>query len=768
MNVTKLLRWCFSGYMCFCLHQAAQAGVKINEVLAANSTAYEDESLASPDWLELYNDGATSVNLSGYSLSKSALTPRQWVFPEGSSIPAGGYLVIFCDASSVIGPRNTGYNLSAEGDALYLYDASRTLLDSIVFGMQVADRSIGRLSSLSGAWGLALPTYGAANSAAPLGIATALKINEWLAGPITGNDWFEIYNPQTNPVALGGLYLTDSLTRPTQFKIPSLSFIGGGPDGFLVMKADNSSITGPSHTNFKLPKSGGLIAIIEANKVIDQIVYGVQSDGVSQGRLPDGGTQLVNFPTSSSPGASNFLPLSSLTVNEVLTHTDPPLEDAIEIYNAGNSSASIGGWYLSDSQQNFKKYQFPANTVIPAKSYLVIYEHDYDSTNSLAAFDLNSSQGDAVYLSAADANGSLTGYRSEVKFGASPNGVSLGRYTNSIGSIFFPLQKSVTLGSANNGPLASSIVISEIMYHPVETSVGVDNTQDEFIEIANISTSSKPLYHPLQVTNTWHIRGGVGFDFPQGVVLSPRSALLVVSFNPQTDATALTQFRSRYALSPQVPIYGPYSGKLGNAGDSVRLEQPDDIQELGHINQGDIPYLDVDEVDYLDTGLWPASADGSGSSLHRIDLSRFANDVVNWQAASPTPGLVPSSTSDTDNDGMPNDWESLYSFNSNDASDANRDFDNDGMTNLQEYLAGTDPKNNQSSLKISAQRSGSSLILKFQGVSGKTYVVQRQSIFGTGSWTKQTEVTAGNSNQAIEVIIDSTTSGANYYRLIIP
>src|SRR3989338_3208938 len=48
---------------------------------------------------------------------------------------------------------------------------------------------------------------------------------------------------------------------------------------------------------------------------------------------------------------------------------------------------------------------------------------------------------------------------------------------------------------------------------------------------------------------------------------------------------------------------------------------------------------------------------------------------------------------DTDNDGLPDDWEILYGFNPNDPNDADGDPDGDGLTNLGEYEAGTDPTN---------------------------------------------------------------------------
>lgn len=47
---------------------------------------------------------------------------------------------------------------------------------------------------------------------------------------------------------------------------------------------------------------------------------------------------------------------------------------------------------------------------------------------------------------------------------------------------------------------------------------------------------------------------------------------------------------------------------------------------------------------------------------------------------------------DADGDGLPDVWEKRYGLNVNDPSDANADLDGDEFTNLEEYLAKTDPK----------------------------------------------------------------------------
>lgn len=50
-----------------------------------------------------------------------------------------------------------------------------------------------------------------------------------------------------------------------------------------------------------------------------------------------------------------------------------------------------------------------------------------------------------------------------------------------------------------------------------------------------------------------------------------------------------------------------------------------------------------------------------------------------------------NNSTDTDGDGIPNSWESLYGLNPLYSGDASEDSDADGLNNLQEYQADTDP-----------------------------------------------------------------------------
>ena len=116
----------------------------ISEVLAVNESAVEHEGTF-PGMVELYYDGAASYDLSGMSLTDGATPPAKFVFPSGSKIMPGQYLVLYADTDAKTSGMHLGFVLNPEGGDLYLYNKSRVLVDSVEFGRQTADLSIGRV-----------------------------------------------------------------------------------------------------------------------------------------------------------------------------------------------------------------------------------------------------------------------------------------------------------------------------------------------------------------------------------------------------------------------------------------------------------------------------------------------------------------------------------------------------------------------------------------------------------------------------------------------
>lgn len=626
-------------------------GPILNEVLAINRSAATNASGHTADFVELRNTNATSFDLGGARLSTSPENASQWTFPAGTVIPANGYLVVWFDderpattnASAVL---NTGRSLEGDSDEVVLFSATGQPVDSIAYGLQIADQPLGRRGA---SWTLLQSaTPGGANApAAALGVHTALRINEWLSAPVNGSDWFEIYNGGANAVALGGLYLSDSLASPslTQFEIPALSFIAG--HGFARFVADGDPDAGRHHVNFNLDGQGEALRIFSAESgVIDAVSFGGQPANVSSGCLPDGSGEIVDFSEGGTPGGSNFRPHPAVVISEVLSHSDAPLEDAIEIYNRSAVGVDLSGWFLSDSAENFRKFRLPAGTFLPAGGYRAFHQVQFDD-GSANGFSLDSARGDRVILSEADAVGNFTGYRAQVEFGAALNGVSFGRVEMCHGVDFVPqvcrtfgednpatlAQFRTSAGLFNAGPRIGPVVINELMYHPPGVGTN-DNVLDEYIELHNAGASSVALFDAANPSNTWRLRGGVAFNLPPGVTLAGGGYALVVNFDPLTNPAQLAAFRSLHGLPVSLPIYGPYSGRLDNGGERIELLQPDTPQAT----DGFVPYVLVDAVTYGDAAPWPYAGGGDGASLQRAVALEFGNDAGNWTAAGPTAG----------------------------------------------------------------------------------------------------------------------------------
>ena len=475
-----------------------------------------------------------------------------------------------------------------------------------------------------------------------------------------------------------------------------------------------------------------------------------------------------------APGAADPAPpaFPNVLVNEVLTHPSSSQADSIELYNAGDTPANIGGWLLTDDFNMPRKYRVPTGTIIPPRGFQVFTATDINPGGP-GSFSLNA-QGEDVYLFSADAATNLTGYVHGLHFGAAEQGVSFGRYVTSEGAEHCVAQTRVTLGGVNTGPLAGPVVVNEIMYHPRPVFSNNNNTRDEFIELRNLSTQETPLYHPDQPTHTWHLRGGVEFDFPVNLKIPPQGYLLVVGFDPLTRPGDLAAFRAAYRLDSSVPVLGPWSGQLDNQGEPIRLLKPTLSVTPDTTNAGPVVYVLVDEVDYSNAAPWPTNANASGNSLQRIQSAGYGNDPINWQAASPTPAaLNPVGALDTDGDGLPDAWELLYGLNPLDATGdhgAAGDPDHDRFSNLEEYLSGTSPTDSSSYLRVESIQPGAGGVkLRFQAAAGKSYSLLYRVEPGAGVWLKLTDLEA-QSAAAVREVIDPVPgeSTQRFYRLVTP
>jgi hypothetical protein len=180
-------------------------------------------------------------------------------------------------------------------------------------------------------------------------------------------DYLELYNSSTSAVTVSGMYLTDSFSNPTKWKIPAGYSIPA--HGSLLIWCDDEPNDGPLHATFKLDGDGETVSLFDTDGTtkIDELDFGEQADDISNGLSVDGNMTsfLVAFKTP-TPAAANapecaahgFWPLDHAahrlvlgwsgtpkiaTTNSILV-SNGPASSSVALYMAvGPSMIPLGG-----------------------------------------------------------------------------------------------------------------------------------------------------------------------------------------------------------------------------------------------------------------------------------------------------------------------------------------------------------------------------------------------------------------------------------------
>jgi hypothetical protein len=376
--------------------------------------------------------------------------------------------------------------------------------------------------------------------------------------------------------------------------------------------------------------------------------WGANADGKSLQRvaMTVWGNSSGNWgAATATPGAVGAPPSTDVVINEILARTGQPLADAIELYNTSAADMNLGGWYLSNSDADYRRFRIPDGTVLAAHGHLVFYQgHWAGNQMEYAAnefgggptgFDLNGTHGGDIYLLQVDAAGNFARFADHVSFGPTVSGESLGRWQDEQGNWHMYPMRQRTLGTANdtggNGPRVGPLVISEIMYAPkaltqAEKNAGFTSLdQMEYLEIYNPTGSA------VDLTN-WRLSGTITYAFTAGTILPARSAMLVVPFNPAT-TSMLNAFRAstRYNFGTTVKVVGSYTNYLVDTGGEVKLLRPDapPVDEPTFY-----PGLLEDDAAYA-SGM---GANGDGMSLSRQSITSWGLNQSSWAAGSTSAG----------------------------------------------------------------------------------------------------------------------------------
>jgi hypothetical protein len=315
--------------------------IVINEFLASNSSINMDDDSDYSDWIELYNIGQNSIDLTSYTLTDDPTIPGKWPIPSVVLNP-GEYLLIWASGKNrTIGDNlHTNFKLSAGGEFVGLYDPSANVVDSIYFGQQVVDVSMARIPNGNG-------DFEHTNNPTPLAInrPNDAQLNSLtLISPNGSESWF-----------VGSIRFIE-WTWTGFIQQVRLEYSTNNGINWNVI---DESATNDGSKNWIVPASISNSCLIRVTALNDEIVSDISDDVFS----------IVD----ASPHNSNITINEFLTFNDTLNADDDgDYEDWIELYNAGSITIDLTGYYLTDDPGNPYQWKLPTELLFP-NDYLLIW-----------------------------------------------------------------------------------------------------------------------------------------------------------------------------------------------------------------------------------------------------------------------------------------------------------------------------------------------------------------------------------------------------------
>ncbi|HRI58722.1 MAG TPA: CotH kinase family protein [Saprospiraceae bacterium] len=204
--------------LAFLLAGSLAAQVRINEYSAANWQQFTDNYGKTEDWVELFNAGATAVNIGGWGLTDDDEKLQKWQFPAGTTIAPGGYLVVWCSKRNEAsgGYFHTNFSLiqTKTNDKLVLSQPNGIIVDSRTLVTTQVHQSHCRSTDGASVWNIcAAPTPGASNNGSKQYVRFAARPSMDLsAGFYNGSQTVSISSTEVG----GEIRYTIDGTEPTQ------------------------------------------------------------------------------------------------------------------------------------------------------------------------------------------------------------------------------------------------------------------------------------------------------------------------------------------------------------------------------------------------------------------------------------------------------------------------------------------------------------------------------------------------------------------------
>ena len=544
-------------------------GLYINECMASNRSIIMDDHGEYDDWIEIYNSNNYPVNTGGLFLSdqiNNTLLCRIPTYSPGlTTIPPKGYMVFWADDSTDQGVRHLSFKLNTGGEPIVLAQTNgRDFIDSLRFGRMHANVAFGRKYDGSPVLCYLKPTPEETNL---FNEYDGIRINEIQATEQAlykdeyneYDDWIELYNSNSYPVDVAGMFISDSLDDPMK------SFVAFGdstltvipPYGLLVLFADNQPEQGILHLDFKMSGKGEQLGFFgnDGISVIDSMHFPNQYSNFSYSKFSENSWIIVP-PT---PASENVAPVfNNIAINEIMTDNNNWVQDEygeyddwIELINNSNTEVNIAGLYLSDNFSNPSKFRIPSNalneTIIRAHGYKIIWIDDNTDQGTLhASFNLNRS-GEQIGLY----NYNYQVPVDQVSFPEQPENFSYGKPVGY--NSWFAIPPSPL--APNILPDLSELYINEIMSSNSHTVADNFGEYDDWFELYNGGD------HALNVAGLFvsdsigdRLPFRISSEFPDSTYINPGEFLLIWADDSTEQGILHTNFKLR-SEGEQLVVY---------------------------------------------------------------------------------------------------------------------------------------------------------------------------------------------------------------------
>ena len=506
-------------------------GIRLNEVMSSNRRALSDGKGNYPDWIEIYNEGSASVNLSEWILSKKEnLDPAKcFMFPDHVLGP-GECVVVFASGTFSNRAGETYYapfKINKLGETIYLRDNRAELVGIVRVPELGKDQSYARIIG-SDEWIVTdeytpgmpnLPENHQLLFSKEPTAHTDLVVSEIMTknrniplGPSGGTyRYIEFYNTGASPINLNGYTLTNDVRKPARWTFPNVTI---EVDGYLLIFTTGLDLVanGELHTNFKLSSSGDEIFLYDnQGRLLLCKSFGELGADQALSRTASGTYTTDLFPT---PGFSNDLSgvlqldaqlLSrnpyGLIIAEVMATTnieniDGQSKDWIKLYNGSSTAIDLTNWGLSDNPNRPRKWQFPAGAQIGPNQYFTVYASgENKSSVELGKYNTNfkvsAKGGETIVLATPD--GTVI---DRMPLPGQYKNIAYGRVGMSAGFTYFS-EPSLTTASAGAGfgGILSPVAFSHVGGLVHESSITVELTAQEGAVIFYTTDCTEPTNH---------------------------------------------------------------------------------------------------------------------------------------------------------------------------------------------------------------------------------------------------------------------------------